>query len=342
MKRGMVAVLCAAILMSGCSGDSSDYSKNSAVTEESYESSDGFYSEDAVEGEYEEIEEESAETVAESGNGNTSASEVSADSKEKKNSQKLIRTIDMDVETLDFEQTIDFVEAEVEKIGGYFETMQMDGVRLDSEYDLQSASLRIRVPKDKADAFLDKVSKKTNVYSRSESVEDVTLHYVDVESHKKALQTEQERILALMEKAEKMSDIIELEERLSEIRYELQNYESTLRSIDNQVDYTTIEMRISEVREETKLEPEGVFERIGTGFVRNLRNVGNGLINFFIWFITHLPYFVVWGAVIAGIVWVVRMIRRKRKEKKEKKRLLREQQMKAQVQNQNPNPNQEK
>ena len=132
-----------------------------------------------------------------------------------------------------------------------------------------------------------------------------------------------------------MADIIELEERLAEIRYELQNYESTLRSIDNQVDYTTIEMRVSEVREETKPEPEGVFERIGNGFVRNLRNVGNGLVNFFIWFITNLPYFVVWGTVIAGIVWVVRLIRRKRKEKKEKKRLLREQQMNAQVQNQN-------
>lgn len=335
MKRGMVAALCAAVFITGCSGEGSDYAKNSAVTEESYESSEGFYNEDALEEEYEDVEEKSTEDVTESENENTSASESSSTGKKKKNSQKLIRTIDMDVETLDFEETITFVEAEVEKIGGYFENMQMDGVRLDSEYDLQSASLRIRVPKDKADEFLDKVSQKTNVYSRSESVEDVTLHYVDVESHKKALQTEQERILAIMEKAEKMSDIIELEERLSEIRYELQNYESTLRSIDNQVDYTTIEMRVSEVREETKPEPEGVFERIGNGFVRNLRNVGNGLVNFFIWFITNLPYFVVWGAVIAGIVWVVRLIRKKRREKKEKKRALREQQMNQQIQNQN-------
>ena len=55
-------------------------------------------------------------------------------------------------------------------------------------------------------------------------MDDVTLRYVDVDSHKKALETEQERLLALLEKAENVEDIITIENRLSDVRYELENY----------------------------------------------------------------------------------------------------------------------
>ena len=65
-------------------------------------------------------------------------------------------------------------------------------------------------------------------------MDDVTLRYVDVDSHKKALETEQERLLALLEKAENVEDIITIENRLSDVRYELENYESQIRLLDNQ------------------------------------------------------------------------------------------------------------
>ena len=59
--------------------------------------------------------------------------------------------------------------------------------------------------------------------------------------------TEQERIWALLEKADTLEAVIALEERLSEIRYQLESMESQLKLYDNQVDYSTVSIHISEV-----------------------------------------------------------------------------------------------
>ena len=66
----------------------------------------------------------------------------------------------------------------------------------------------------------------SNFVSRQESIDDVTLQYVDLESHKKMLEEEQKRLLELMEKAETMEDIITIESRLTEVRYQLESMEA--------------------------------------------------------------------------------------------------------------------
>ena len=55
----------------------------------------------------------------------------------------------------------------------------------------------LRVPQAKLDEFVNSVAELGNVVSRNESVEDVTLQYVDVKSHKESLQVEQERLLTI-------------------------------------------------------------------------------------------------------------------------------------------------
>mgnify|MGYP002226154573 CR=1 FL=1 len=84
----------------------------------------------------------------------------------------------------------------------------------------------------------------------------MTLTYVDLQSHRDALQTEQERLLQLLEQAESIEDIITIEQRLSDVRYQLESMESQLRSYDNQVDYSTVYLYIDEVEVYTPVEEE--------------------------------------------------------------------------------------
>ena len=69
------------------------------------------------------------------------------------------------------------------------------------------AWLTLRIPADRLDEFVTVVSGLGNVTSQNESVQDVTLQYVDVESHIEALETEQTRLLELMEQAESMEAV---------------------------------------------------------------------------------------------------------------------------------------
>ena len=174
-------------------------------------------------------------------------------------SQKLIKTVSMSMETKEFDALLEDIRRQVEEMGGYIEDSDISGSSYYSTRGNRNAWLTLRIPAGKLEGFVTVVEELGNVVSKRESVEDITLRYVDVESHKKALETEQERLLELLERAENMEDIITIESRLSQVRYELQSYESALRTYDNQVNYSTVSLDISEVERVAELPEEKTF-----------------------------------------------------------------------------------
>ena len=150
-------------------------------------------------------------------------------------------------------------------------------------------------------------------------MEDVTLQYVDVESHKKTLETEQARLMELLSTAENMEDLLAIESKLSDIRYEIESYESQLRLLDNQIDYSTAHVEIFEVERMTDAGEKGFFEEIKERFGDNLYKVGHGFRNLIIGILGALPILIVCAAVIAVIVVIVKKSIKKITFKKQKK-----------------------
>ena len=150
-------------------------------------------------------------------------------------------------------------------------------------------------------------------------MEDVTLQYVDLESHKKALVTEQERLLALMEKAETVEDIIAIEGRLSEVRYQLESMESQLRTYDNRIDYSTVELSITEVRKYSPPQEATVWQRIESGFMKSLDDIGFSIRDMAIGFVIDIPYivlFLIGIAVAAAVLRILWKVWKKRRAKR--------------------------
>lgn len=234
--------------------------------------------------------------------------------------RKLIKTVDLTVETKEYDALMTELKNKVSSLGGYIEHMDTyNGSKYSNYRSSRSASMTIRIPKDMLNDFVDTVSGISNVVRRSDNVKDVTLSYVDMESRRNALQTEQERLLALLAKAENISEIITIEDRLSTVRYQLESMESQLRTIDNQVDYSTVYLNIDEVKELTPVKVQTPGERIGEGFVDSLRDIGDDAVEFAIWFVINIPYFVIWAAIITVVVLIIRACNKRRKEKKAKK-----------------------
>lgn len=226
--------------------------------------------------------------------------------------RKLIRTVNISAETEDFDALVPDLQRQVEALGGYIESVSVYDVNSyyveDQQVKQRCANLTARVPEEKLNGFLAGVAEQTNVTSRSENVEDVTLQYVDLESHKRALLTEQERLLTLMEQAESVEDIIAIEGRLSEVRYQLESMESQLRTYDNRINYSTVYLNIDEVRKYSPSQTATVWERIGNGFMKSLADIGFGIRDFAIGFVIDIPYIVLWLVVIAAAVVVLRIV----------------------------------
>ncbi len=233
--------------------------------------------------------------------------------------RKWIVTVDMSVETEDLDSLMEALNGHISEMQGYVEDQN---IRNGSAYvarRYRSASLTVRVPADQVDAFTQAVGGIANVVRSSKSMEDITLTYVSTESRMKALQTEEARLLELMEQAETMSDLLEIEARLTDVRYELESVTSRLRTYDNQVDYATIYVNIEEVQEYTPVKERTVWERISEGFVSSVKGLWKSLVDVFVWILVNSPYLLVWGIVLTGGVWLLRRLRKWKPRKKNKK-----------------------
>ncbi len=233
--------------------------------------------------------------------------------------RKLIKNVDMTVETKEFDALLKQLEVQIEQAGGYVENKNTyNGSAYNEWRSARSCSMTIRIPRDQLDGFLKQVTGLCNVIRSSESEEDVTLTYVDLKSHKEALQTEQKRLMTLLEQAESVEDIITIEERLSDVRYQIESMESQLRTYDNLVDYSTVSLDIDEVAELTPVKEETALERIGSGFKKSLHSVGSGIAEFFIWVVIHIPQIVLTVILVLLAFFLIRRLQKSKKKRIEK------------------------
>lgn len=235
--------------------------------------------------------------------------------------RKLIRNVSMDLETRDFDTLTKSITDAVTAFGGYIQQSDVSGNSLSWSGDRSSrySSITARIPSDQLDAFLTEVSNQGNVTYKNESVQDVTLQYTDIASRKKTLQMEQERLWALLEKAESVDAVIALESRLSEVRYQLESLVSQLRTLDNQIVYSTVCLSVQEVQVLTSTDPDTIPVRIQKGLSRSINQLEVASVDFLVWFISSLPILIVFAAFILVIVIILRKIFKRRKNGKQKR-----------------------
>jgi hypothetical protein len=232
---------------------------------------------------------------------------------------KIIRTFYMDVETQEFDKLITKLDAEINRLNGYVEQSRISGKSYYDNEGARYAAITARIPREKVDEFVSFVDtdENANVIDKQETTENVTLEYADIESRKKALEIEQERLFALLEKTDSLDSIVTLESRLSDIRYQLQNYNTTLLTYDNKVYYSTVTMNIQEVKAFTPVVEikQSVGARIKYGLSNTIYRLSEGVKDFIVWFVINLPYLVIWAIILTAIGLIIRRIYRKNKKR---------------------------
>ena len=292
MKKVLILLLCTALLLSGCGAGKSSYAAN----EQAYP----------------------AETAAASYDAGTydAASGGSGSGAELPQGRKFIITMNVDAETDDLDSALSRLNTALAEASGYIQDQNIyNGSAYYSGRRYRSASLTLRIPTDSLDGFQADVASLANVTSSSRSSEDVTLQYVDTESRITALKTEQDRLMELLSQAETMADLLEIESRLTQVRSDLESYTSQLKVLENQVDYATMYLSLSEVTEYTPVAEKTRLQKIGEGFVKSLKDLGNGILDFGVWLLVELPYLIVIGLVGFGLFRLVKKLRKKKGKK---------------------------
>lgn len=227
--------------------------------------------------------------------------------------RKLIQNFRITAETEDLDVLMNQLNARIGEFSGYVEGQNIYNGSAYSGKRYRNAELTVRIPADKAEGFVNQISEISNVVSSNKTVDDITLKYVSTESRMKALQTEEARLLELLGKAETMDDLLTIERYLTNVRTELEQVTSSLRVYDNKVDYATVYLSITEVKEYTVVDtPETVGERISAGWKETVEEIKESFEDFVVSIVVNLPYILAWAVVIAVVILL--LLRRKRKK----------------------------
>ena len=295
MKKILSLLLCAALLLSltACGGSTKSTAAMGAVREEA-----------------------AAEAPAEMADNAASLKGANSGSTDLPEGRKWIITIDMNVETEDLDALMTDLDQKIKALGGYVEDQNIHNGSSYATRRYRNANLTVRIPDEKVDQFTDEISGLANVVNQNLRREDITLKYVSTSSRVTALETEEARLLELLAKAENMTDLLEIEARLTDVRYELENHASQLRLYDNQIDYATIYLYIDEVQEYTPVEDPTFFERIKTTFSDALEGLGDSIVNITVFLVGNSPYLLTFG-VLAFLV--IRFAKRRCRISRKKK-----------------------
>lgn len=229
----------------------------------------------------------------------------------------LIRTVNMTAETKDFDNVRNAVEDKVKELGGYIERSGVSGTG--TAGSLHNATYVIRIPAEKLDELISTVGSNCTVTNSSESTTDVTLSYVDTKARLDSLRVEQEQLMELLKQAKDLDSIIVLQNRITEIRYQIESAESTLRVLENQVTYATLSLRLREVMEIKPQEPPHIDtygEKIVKTFKHSLKNIGEFFKGVFLVLVAVSPVLVPLIIItVIGIIILVNAIKKGKKRR---------------------------
>lgn len=175
-----------------------------------------------------------------------------------------------------------------------------------------------RIPAEKFEYFLQLTHTYGNVLSTSRSAQNVTSSYTDFEARLSSLNTQEERLLDMLSKSTDVETLIALEQRLSDVRYEIESIERNLRNYDAQIRYSTIDLTIREVELYTPTVPirrsfgEKLEIALSDGWTQFMRGTQNLLLGL----AASLPALILLLVLAAAVIICIRIRVKKRKAKK--------------------------
>lgn len=228
---------------------------------------------------------------------------------------KIITTVSVSMQTKEFMDTTEKLTNLIGKYKGYIENSNISHNNYYNSTRLKYAEYTIRIPRENLSHFALDLKGIGNIISENTSKVDITKQYRDTESRLKVLEVKEERILALLNKAEKMEDIIALENQLSSIIYDKENLTANILDMDDKVNYSSLYLSIEEV---AKLTSE---ENIKTSFWTKVANAFKDSTYFFSYNIQNLIigfiYFIPYGLIIGIVVYIVYRFMKKHKTPRE-------------------------
>ncbi len=227
-------------------------------------------------------------------------------------SEKIVKSISLEINTMTFDDDRMSFDSLLKKYNAIISNSEVNISDMEKKNHSRYLFYTVRVDQKKLDEFKKEMEASFNVVYISESKQNITDQYYDAEGRLENLKIQRDRIRELLKKAEEIEDIIQLEERLSELDYQIESYTTDLNRMDKDVNYSFVNVSMHEVKDPSKLtksDDSSFGIRIKTAFVDGFK----GLVYFgeevIIFVISVLPLLIIIGVVA---FFVIKYLRKKK------------------------------
>ncbi|MBZ5656930.1 MAG: DUF4349 domain-containing protein [Acidobacteriia bacterium] len=220
------------------------------------------------------------------------------------NGPMIIRTAQLSLITKEFDKARANLEAILKRHRGYFGELKVGGATGSG----RTFAATLRVPADQLDATLADVKTLGRLESESQSGQDVTSQYVDLQARlANARNTEQRLTDLLRNRTGKLSDVLDVERELDRVRGEIEQMEAERKTMSNQVSFATLNATISEdYQAQLQVVPPSTSTRLGNAAVDGYRSMVEGVMSLTLFLLSNGPSLLLWGVILfmpARMIW---------------------------------------
>ena len=228
--------------------------------------------------------------------------------------RKIIYSSSYSIHTTEFEKTVSALDALCQKYGAYYENSETYGTKENAN---RNGSFTVRVPVQNYNAFKSETGNIGVVVRSSENNRDVTENYIDTEARLASAKVREERLIAILEKADTLDDVLLLEAELADVRYEIESLSGSLRKYDSLISYSTISVNINEVIEPVEIKPipKTFSQKISASVSDGFDDFSRDMEYLFLDVLYNLPGIIIFIVTIVIICVIIKIVIRKIKKK---------------------------
>lgn len=237
--------------------------------------------------------------------------------------RKIIKNGNIALTVLELQSRINEITAMAEQLGGYVENSYVEDIaepvvitipetEKAKEKTTKVGSITIKVPADKFDSTFQSIIAMGTIVSQSTNSNDITKQYMDMESRLSNLKIQEKTYQDLLSKAQNVDEILRVETELNRIRTDIDIMLGDLKRWDEQVEYSTIYINLTEKKEAEleKVDTSSVWNRAKQGLISTINSMKNGIAWLFVFLVSVLPYILILGI---GSVLAIYFIKKRKK-----------------------------
>lgn len=226
----------------------------------------------------------------------------------KANVSKIIRTFSFTLSTKQFEQDLAAIRTALNAHEGYVEES-----KLSSDYGARrTAYMRVRVPKDAVDAFTAELKGIGRALDVSETAEDVSEQYADIQLRLDTQRAKLQRLQEMLKQAVSVEELLKIESSIADTQYQVDSLTGSLKGMDSKVNYSTVIINLKEERQQdtAQVKEETLGERIRSAFGAMLNGIKTFAEDMLVFLVTALPFIL----IILIVMIIIKVIHKRRKK----------------------------